>query len=178
MTDYPDDEFDAEFRDDGAGKAAPARGAAQIHRLTYVSEAVIPPHEAMLSKIARVSQRNNPGRQLTGVLILCGGEFLQVLEGAREDVTWLYDVIGRDPRHRDVTTVASESVPDRQYPAWSMGCFVFRPDDLPGGFFFEDRSGKRRLRIDAMERAADVLRVFDSERLAGFTRRFEAVAAH
>lgn len=151
----------------------PGDAPAPVHRLTYASRAARPLSAEDLSAVALSAQRNNVRLGVGGLLIFCAGEFLQVLEGARATIEALYLAIERDPRHRDVTLIASESAPDRLFPDWSMGCFLAQPEDLPEGFFFAPRAD-HRLRLDALARAEDMLRAFYREaRGAGLAHRFQ-----
>ena len=66
------------------------------------------------------SRAHNVATRLTGLLLHRDGTFVQLLEGRRARVESLYDAIRRDPRHHDVTTVATRDQLDRQFPDWSM----------------------------------------------------------
>ena len=52
-----------------------------MKRITYVSRAVGPLTQATLDDISAVSARNNARSQVTGILLLAGEFFLQILEG-------------------------------------------------------------------------------------------------
>lgn len=55
------------------------------------------------------------------MLLYHEGSFLQVLEGAAENVEMLFERIGRDPRHRRVMVLLRRSIDARQFQDWSMG---------------------------------------------------------
>ncbi len=143
-------------------------------RLTYVSRAREQLDAGDLEKIAASAQRFNKSVDVSGLLICCAGEFLQILEGDREQVMTVFKRVDRDQRHSDVTVIAIELDVPRAFEDWSMGCFSFEPEDLPDGFFFDRTSDAMHLRIDALERAEDMLRTFYEENHdAGLARSFQ-----
>lgn len=52
----------------------------------------------------------NRDRDITGMLVFDGQYFMQVLEGPRQKVTALYELIQTDPRHEEVVTVLDEPI--------------------------------------------------------------------
>ena len=149
-----------------------------VFRMTYVSRASRRLEAADLEAIAAVAKKNNTALGVTGMLVECAGEFLQILEGEAAVVQQLYDKIERDPRHINVSVIEVEEEADRQFGPWAMGCFCFRPEDLPEGFFFEHAGGKARLRCDMMLRANDMLTTFQREnRQAGAGASFATLVS-
>lgn len=140
-----------------------ARSDDSAFRLTYVSRARDSFDVTDLEQIAASAQRFNSSVNVTGVLIFCAGEFLQILEGDREQVMTVFKRVDRDRRHRDVTVISIELDTPRAFEDWSMGCFIFEPEDLPEGFFFDSSGDGPHLRLDAMHRAEDMLRTFYEE---------------
>ena len=115
-------------------------------------------------EIAVASKRNNRQMDVTGMLLHCGDEFVQVLEGAQQQVMALYERIARDPRHTQLTIIGTDRAEARRFPDWSMGCFVFPEQDAPSGFVFHDENGRRRLRHDAFGRFNDLFDSFYEDR--------------
>lgn len=62
----------------------------------------------------------NAERQITGLLILSGKHFLQVLEGPHHHVNALFRNIMRDARHRDVELVTFEPMDSGYFDDWTM----------------------------------------------------------
>ena len=83
----------------------------------------------MLRELARSSERRNGKRGITGLLILSGECFLQVLEGDSKAVNALYATILQDARHHDVTLISYEHISNRSFEDWSMR--VADLNDLP-----------------------------------------------
>lgn len=99
-----------------------------IHQLIYVSDLV--GDEAQLSTILESAVRHNQADGITGMLLYSGGNFLQVLEGAAEQVQATYDRICLDPRHKNCLILLEHDVPERQFGRWSMGCRQLSADDV------------------------------------------------
>ena len=89
--------------------------------LVYLSNASSAFSEQELKNILTVSRPNNMGVGVSGVLIYCDGNILQVLEGSKEGVFKIYDKIKRDPRHTDLIVLQKREIPARNFEDWSMG---------------------------------------------------------
>jgi hypothetical protein len=71
--------------------------------------------------VLTLSRRNNAAVAVTGLLIVGGRRFLQVLEGPEAAVRSTYERIARDPRHFAVVVLADGPVAERSFAKWSMG---------------------------------------------------------
>lgn len=93
-----------------------------MHLIIYISEYTGSPSEIEqdLEAICSVSKKNNLRFQITGELFYHNGKFLQVIEGGREHLETLMDVICKDPRHKDVTRIVDAKVQQRMFPDWQM----------------------------------------------------------
>ena len=91
-----------------------------MRQLLYVSNTSREFASAELSEIVSASRIYNAARGITGVLLYCEGGFLQVLEGAHDSVSKLYEKIARDPRHWNSTILLDRQAP-RVFESWSMG---------------------------------------------------------
>ena len=154
------------------------RAAPVVFRLTYASVADRTMEASELRRIADTAKRNNAALDVSGLLIECAGEFLQVLEGERDAVLWLYQLIEKDPRHHSASILSTETNVKRQFNEWSMGCFCLAPEDLPEGFLFERNDDGPRLQLDGRMRAEDLLATFYREhRSAGDDTAFASIIA-
>lgn len=90
-------------------------------RLLYASRSAAAIRPEDIDSILGQSRRHNPELGITGILCQSGDVFLQVLEGGRGAVNELYNQIVRDPRHRDVTVLEFQEVPERRFSGWTMG---------------------------------------------------------
>ncbi len=73
-----------------------------------------------LQELAAKSARKNKSKEITGLLILSGEHFLQVLEGPAEAVNPLFHEIIKDKRHTNVTLLSYEQISRRHFADWSM----------------------------------------------------------
>jgi|AMZC01.1.fsa_nt_AMZC01003299.1_3 hypothetical protein len=110
-------------------------GEGNLIQLIYASSARQLLSQDEIMAILEVSRKNNAERNITGILLYKDGNFLQVLEGDEEAVTWLYQTIERDQRHKGLILLARRKIAQREFPDWSMG-FVnldtVDPDSVPG----------------------------------------------
>jgi hypothetical protein len=92
-------------------------------RLVYASRAVDPASEHVIAAILRASNDNNLEYGITGVLCFYPDDhhFLQVLEGAREEVNKLYNNIVQDNRHTEVRLLHYAEIQTRMFASWRMG---------------------------------------------------------
>lgn len=73
-----------------------------------------------LNALVQHSAENNQRENITGMLLLSGDRFLQVLEGGSKSVNRLYGKITQDPRHHDVELVSFESIGTSYFEDWNM----------------------------------------------------------
>ena len=66
------------------------------------------------------SSKNNLRDNITGLLLLSGDRFLQVLEGDSKAVNRLYGKIYQDSRHREVELISFESIDVPYFETWGM----------------------------------------------------------
>ena len=90
-------------------------------RLIYKSRATtdVVSNEA-IGHLVDQSAKANRARQITGLLLLSGNRYLQVLEGPYRDVNRLYGNIVRDTRHCDVELITFEAMESRYFDEWNM----------------------------------------------------------
>lgn len=93
----------------------------RIYRVTYASSAVQVPSQDELLAILTTSRGNNARKDITGLLLHRGGNFLQVLEGDETEVKVLLARIRTDPRHHGMVSFLEEQGEHRMFPQWSMG---------------------------------------------------------
>ncbi len=100
----------------------------QLHRLVYTS--VRKCDDAEIEKILASCKKNNPGKGLTGVLLHSKNRFIQYLEGEKEEIQKLYDVVKVDPRHTSVNQRNFEPITKRVFPDWFMGYKDVESDEM------------------------------------------------
>ena len=92
-----------------------------MFHLVYVSSAVNLFSEEQLDQLLEVSRKNNTACGVTGMLLYFEGNFIQALEGEKEDVMTTNLRIARDPRHRGMLVLLQGEIEKREFPGWSMG---------------------------------------------------------
>jgi len=75
---------------------------------------------AEVESILASSQRNNPARDVTGLLLYNGRNFLQLLEGEESELVSLMVRISHDPRHTGISMIDRKIADVRACPDWAM----------------------------------------------------------
>lgn len=101
----------------------PALGECDVlYRWIYVSRATFAcaDRNDIAADIANLSRARNASLEVTGALVFSGERFAQLLEGSEAGVSTLKASILRDPRHADITTIATETDTTRMFEDWSL----------------------------------------------------------
>jgi hypothetical protein len=69
----------------------------------------------------RSCEKNNPSKDITGVLLHSKNHFLQYLEGSKDEIVDLYEKIKTDERHTEVELKNLDAIEDKIFPSWHMG---------------------------------------------------------
>ena len=106
-------------------------GSRTLHRLIYASRITLPPIDlnAEVAEIVRASIRNNRDVAISGLLLVHGGYFLQMLEGPTEAVLTTYGRICEDPRHADAKVLGAGPAQARAFADWNMCARRITPAD-------------------------------------------------
>lgn len=92
-----------------------------LYRLVYTSFRNPECNDHEIKKILESCKKNNPGRNVTGVLIHSDSRFIQYIEGAENDVEDLFELIKKDSRHTAISRRNFEAIDKRVFPSWEMG---------------------------------------------------------
>jgi len=94
-----------------------------MEQLIYISTSRSPlrPSADEVQHILSVSRRNNARDGLSGLLVVGGRRFLQVLEGPSEPLDRALHRIRADDRHFAIVTLARHRIEQRTFPEWDMG---------------------------------------------------------
>ena len=92
-----------------------------MERIVYISTAQQPIVSETVGKILGQSRLNNQRDGLTGLLIVGGRRFLQVIEGERAPLEAAYRRISADPRHFALVLLERRPISSRSFPNWDMG---------------------------------------------------------
>jgi hypothetical protein len=92
-----------------------------MEQIVYISTArAQAPDAAQLEEVLRVSRRNNHRDGLTGLLVVGGRRFLQVLEGPSKSLDLTYRRIRADQRHFALVELGRKPITRRSFPDWDM----------------------------------------------------------
>lgn len=143
-----------------------------MYHLIYVSQAAQPMREDELADILAHSRNYNSANDVTGLLIYRfapdsgRGNFMQLLEGEREEVRNLFERICADPRHHTKILLEEGESGGRHFPDWSMGFRDVDTADLadhPGFADLGEETFRRRAAHGEIEGALDLMRSFYEE---------------
>lgn len=104
--------------------------APELFHLVYQSTATSLFNETDLQTLLVQSRNWNTSHGLTGVLLYSHGEIMQVLEGSREEVYYIFNRIERDYRHVGVNKLSDGYITERNFSQWSMGFKAVDPNDF------------------------------------------------
>jgi len=92
----------------------------KIKQIVYISKATTGLERKDVEDILESARDKNQGLDITGFLLFNGKSFVQLLEGAPEDVSNLYGQIERDPRHEGTVIILEHQVESRLLSSWAM----------------------------------------------------------
>lgn len=98
-----------------------------IFHWVYVSRASERFDDQALEMLLRRARSRNARRGITGLLMYADNRFMQILEGSRENIETLSEIIVKDDRHHDVDTLRFEYKSHRDFADWQMG--YVRPEN-------------------------------------------------
>ena len=95
-----------------------------MYRLIYKSRSILVEVDIeTINDILELSKNLNREFKISGALIATRTHFLQVLEGAREDVNRTFFRIASDPRHEELELISFGPVAGRLFEGWAMKGF-------------------------------------------------------
>jgi hypothetical protein len=142
------------------------------YQLIYISGASTSFSKKDLIGLLAQSRKFNHSKEITGLLLYAGGHFMQLLEGAREEIKPLMERITKDGRHNQVDVLEEGPVKHRQFPEWSMAFLDFASPEvraLPGYSCFLDAPPQAAALVDKSEGNSNLLHYFKSIMLASNT---------
>jgi len=109
-----------------------AAGAApeQLVHCIYTSEANQSLNDATLAELLQFVREKNERLGLSGMLLMAGSDFFQVLEGPASVIDATFAKIERDPRHKRVIKIVHEPIAHRCFADWTMGFSKLTHEDL------------------------------------------------
>jgi hypothetical protein len=130
--------------------------ATNVIRLLYISHPAATISDQQVQDILLAARRNNPGNNITGILVHGGGLFMQVLEGPEQEVLRQYVKILDDHRHSNPEILHISPTNKRIFEKWSMGSIEGDPLQFQ---YISDLRARREEVIDA-KTFTDTMREF------------------
>ena len=92
-----------------------------LRHILYISNA---PglRDSEIAAIVEESQRNNIIRDITGMLLYNGRNFMQLIEGDEADLRKLLQRLAKDKRHSGIVNLIDAPIPQRDCEGWAMKC--------------------------------------------------------
>lgn len=92
-----------------------------LRSIVYVSCATRTLDQIALNELLANAQYRNARDEITGCLLYCDGNFIQLIEGPNEPLLRLYTSICADARHSSIYQIVNEPVASREFSGWAMG---------------------------------------------------------
>ncbi len=93
----------------------------ELYRLIYTSSRRPKCDDGEIQNILNSCKKNNPGKNITGVLLHSDRRFIQYLEGDKAEIMTLFNNIKTDARHGGVNLRDYSPINARIFPSWHMG---------------------------------------------------------
>ena len=91
-----------------------------MQQLIYVSDKSSAFRKGDTIDILVVARQRNLERDITGLIVELEAHFFQLIEGQKEEVDDLYQIIKSDNRHQNVRTILTQPVLKREFSEWAM----------------------------------------------------------
>lgn len=95
-----------------------------------MSRAAHPMSDNELEAILRQARLNNEQHAITGALAYGNGQFMQIIEGEKDALSALYQIVANDDRHHDLVKFADKEIAQRSFPDWSMAFQTLSPQQF------------------------------------------------
>ncbi len=120
-----------------------------MYELLYTSVCPRGMNESELKVLLEGSRIKNHNLGVTGMLIYCDHEFIQLLEGEEAVVKKLYQIIWEDSRHRSVEVFYEGTIENKAFTDWSMAFKTIDQSELSALMmgYEEDTLGRSPINI-------------------------------
>ena len=131
-----------------------------MHHILYMSTAVGSPTDEDLKSILIKSRQNNEERNVTGMLLYTEGTFVQILEGQKDDVKYIYKTLLNDHRHKNLICLIDGEAKRRTFSEWWMGFTPVNSTGICSLKGYLEKPSQNVLSITVQDPAVQVLRTF------------------
>lgn len=91
-----------------------------ITRVIYSSKASPDLSITDIERILETARKKNTAHEITGIMILAGNSFIQLLEGNGATIETLLEKIRSDGRHTDMEVLTKDQSDHRIFSQWAM----------------------------------------------------------
>jgi hypothetical protein len=119
-----------------------------LHRIIYLSRAADNLSIDEVKQLWIKAKSNNKKINVTGILLYIDGDFLQILEGEKEIVENLFELIKIDKRHKSIIIVYNNTIEKSEFPNWSMAFSSTDYKEIQKLQGFENITRKNMSKID------------------------------
>jgi len=84
---------------------------------------------AEIEYLLKRARERNKEYDIAGVLLYIGGNFMQYIEGPKDNLDIIYKIIREDEQHTGIILVSREAIKSRQFGDWSM---AYQTGDIDG----------------------------------------------
>lgn len=103
----------------------------RVQHILYRSQAVRPLTEGQRTDLLEESRAWNEQHHITGLLCYShSGHFVQIIEGATQDVHALFTKIRQDKRHQNISLLSDRASETRWFAGWEMAYAEADPQDF------------------------------------------------
>ena len=92
----------------------------ELHAIVYVSSATHLLSQKELEDLLCRARARNLTENVSGLLLYCDGNFMQYIEGPREPLLSIYQLICADNLHKGLIELLNEPIISREFAGWSM----------------------------------------------------------
>lgn len=131
-----------------------------MYYIIYLSTGINWFSEKELTDVLEISNINNSHCNVTGLLLYSEGNFIQLLEGEKQDVITTFNRISEDKRHKGITIIASGAIEHRNFPEWAMGFKSVNANELVELEGYLDLSNKDILQDKEKHLPINLLKAF------------------
>ena len=103
---------------------------APLYSFVYASSATTPFTDRELQSLLDDSRESNRAHQVTGMLLYCGGNFIQALEGTQAALDAVLQRIRASRRHGGLITLYHEPIAQREFGDWNMAFRQIERDEF------------------------------------------------
>lgn len=101
-----------------------------LYKIMYISSASESMSNQALENLLNKCRSKNQHFDVTGYLIYHKGKFIQLLEGRKITVEYIYNTVALDTRHDKIVKLCAEPIEQRVFPDWKMGFKNITPEEV------------------------------------------------